>query len=722
MVVSVLVEIKFRQKEKTFDYKVPSILEDKISVGKRVLVPFGERKLEGFIINTKNESNYDLKEIIDIIDNEPVLNEELLNLGKKISKENVSNLISVYQTMLPKAYKAKIKSNINIKMDIFIKLKSKNMALEFLNYSKSRKQNEIVRDLLEHEILLRKDYSLSIVKNLIQKGIIEEVRKEHYRIDNGSNKKDLNKLNEYQLKALSEIIESDKDVVLLNGITGSGKTEIYMHLIDMVLKDKKEAIMLVPEISLTPQIIERFKTHFSNKMAIFHSGLSDGERYDEYRKVKRGEVSIVIGARSAIFMPFTNIGIIIIDEEHSSTYKQDHNPKYNAIDVAIERGKYHNAKVILGSATPSIETYARSKKGFYGLVKLTKRAGNAKLPYVKIIDMKSEIKKGNNLFSSELLKDIKLRLENREQILLLLNKRGYSSYLMCNNCGEVYKCPNCDITLTYHKTSGMNRCHYCGYAEVKNDKCTKCKIGTLRAFGTGTEKVEEEIRKLFSSARVCRMDIDTTTKKGSHEKIINSFMNHEYDILIGTQMIAKGLDFPLVTLVGIINADTILNIPDFRSNEKTYQLISQASGRSGRGNSEGKVVIQTFNPDNYSIIHAKNHDYDGFYEEEIKIRKKLKYPPYFFLALLKIGGKDFNTTFNESKKIGNFIRNNKSNDMIILGPSIGSVSKINNVYYFEVIIKYKDKVKIKEILNNVYLLEESNKKINLDIDINPVSL
>lgn len=718
MIVSVLVEIKFREKEKTFDYKVPTIMENDIKIGKRVLVPFGNKNLEGFIIGIKQESNYELKEINKVIDEDVVLNEELLKLGKEISDENICSLIQVYQTMLPKAYKAKINSRVNIKSDAYIKLKSKDLALEFIKTSKAKKQVEIVEELLNNDKLLKSKFSSSTIKTLTNKNIIEVLYEEHYRVDNKTQVKNLNSLNKYQIEALNKIKKSTKDVILLNGVTGSGKTEIYMNLIDETIKNGKNAIMLVPEISLTPQIIDRFKNHFSDSIAIFHSGLSDGERYDEYRRIKRGEASIVVGARSAVFAPFENIGIIIIDEEHSQTYKQDHNPKYNAIDVAIKRGKYHNAKVILGSATPSIETYARSKKGYYELVKLEKRANNSILPYVKIIDMKDEIKKGNKLFSKELLEDIEIRLNNNEQVMLLLNKRGYSSYLMCNNCGEVYKCPNCDITLTYHKTSGMNRCHYCGYASVKKDTCIKCKIGELKSFGTGTEKVEEEIKKIFPNSRVCRMDIDTTTKKGSHAKIINSFMNHEYDILIGTQMIAKGLDFPLVTLVGVINADTILNLPDFRSSEKTYQLISQVAGRAGRGDIEGKVIIQTYNPDNYSIIHAKTHDYDGFFNEELKIRKKLKYPPYYFLGLVKVGGKDFNNTFNESKKIGNYIRNNISNDMIVLGPSVGSVSKVNNVYYFEIIIKYRDKIKIKELLNNLYLLEESNNKVKLDIDIN----
>ena len=722
MVVSVLVEIKFKQIEKTFDYLVPVILQDQIKLGKRVLVPFGNQKLEGFIIDIKNDSNYNLKEIIKIIDKESILNEELLKLGKEISKENLCNLISIYQAMLPKAYKASIKTNIKEKYISYITLTNIQEAELFLINSRAEKQKEVINDLLQENELLKKNYNSNIVKILIDKGLVKEIKKEVYRLNNYEEEKKLNKLNEYQLTAFNQIKNSDKDVILLNGITGSGKTEIYMHLIDDVIKNNKEAIMLVPEISLTPQIIDRFKSHFSSNIAILHSGLSDGERYDEYRKILRKEVSIVVGARSAIFAPFTNIGIIIIDEEHSSTYKQDHNPRYNAIDVAMLRGKYHNAKVLLASATPSIESYARAEKGYYELVKLNKRANDAKLPLVKVIDMKDEIKSGNSIFSKELLTSIEDRLNKKEQVMLLLNKRGYSNYLMCNNCGEVLKCPNCDITLTYHKTSDINRCHYCGYADKKQEKCPKSKVGTLRSFGVGTEKIEEKIQKIFKDAKILRMDIDTTSKKGSHEKIINDFINHKADILIGTQMISKGLDFPSVTLVGIINADTILNLPDFRALEKTYQLISQTSGRAGRSKKEGKVIIQTFNPDNYSIRYAKNHDYVGFYKEELKIRKNLKYPPYFFLTLVKISGKNFDITSQESKKIGNYIRKNKSIDMIVLGPSVSFISKINNIYYFQIIIKYRDKDKCKSLLNDLISITQDNKKINIDVDVNPISL
>ena len=479
--------------------------------------------------------------------------------------------------------------------------------------------------------------------------------------------------------------------------------------------------MLVPEISLTPQIIARFKAHFNEDIAILHSGLSDGEKFDEYKKILRKEVKIVVGARSAIFAPFTNIGIIIIDEEHSDTYKQETNPRYDAKEVAFLRGKKYNAKVILGSATPTIESYARGKHGYYELVKLDKRANNASLPIVNIVDMSKEFKKNNTIFSKELLLNIEDRLNKNEQIMLLLNKRGYSNYLTCQNCGTVRKCPNCDITLTYHKTSNMNRCHYCGYAENNSNICPECKKESMKLMGCGTERVEEELHKLFPSMKVLRMDMDTTSKKGSHKEIITKFMNHEADCLLGTQMIAKGLDFPLVTLVGVIQADTILNLPDFRANERTYDLLSQVSGRAGRSDLKGKVIIQTFNPDNYAIKLSKNHNYEDFYNEEMSIRKKLIYPPFTFISLIKVGGRDFNYTIKEANKIGEYLRR-KVDKEVVLGPSVASLSKINNIYYFEIIIKYRDKEHMIKLLNEVKLLTESNSKIHVEFDINPISL
>ncbi len=717
MVVDVLVEININKKDKTFSYLVPDNLFNKIEIGKRVLVPFGKQIVEGFILGINNNIDNNLKEIIDVKDEVRILNDELLELGKKISDMTISNLVSVYQAMLPKGYKASSKNSVKDKMICFLRIIDKEKANEFIKDSKAKKQVEIVKELLEKDIE-SKYYSSQTINSLINKGIIEKYYKEVYRLKEEKTERIIHKLNEHQEEVYNKIKNTDKKIILLNGVTGSGKTEIYMKLIDDVLKEGKEAIMLVPEISLTPQIIDRFKSHFNEDIAILHSALSDGEKYDEYKRILRKEVKIVVGARSAVFAPLNNIGIIIIDEEHSNTYKQDHNPRYNAIDVAFLRGETHNAKVILGSATPTIESYARGKKGYYELVVLNKRANNASLPLVTVIDMSKEIRKGNKIFSKELLLNIEDRLNKNEQIMLLLNKRGYSSYLMCEECGEVLKCPYCDITLTYHKTSDMNRCHYCGYAEKNNHKCKNCNKDSLKLMGYGTEKVEEEINRLFKDARVLRMDIDTTSKKGSHKDIIDKFNNHEADILVGTQMISKGLDFPLVTLVGVINADTILNLPDFRSNEKTYDLLSQVSGRAGRSSIPGKVIIQTFNPDNYAIKLSKSHNYEEFYNEEIKVRKRLYYPPYSFIALIKIGGKDYKYSINEAKKIGDYIRK-KVDKEIVLGPSASSLSKINNIYYFEIIIKYRDKNKIIGLLNEIKLLTENNGKIRIEFDINP---
>ena len=721
MIIDVLVEINLNKKDKTFSYSVPKDLESEIKLGKRVLVPFGKQLLEGFILKIhNNKPDYELKDIIKVIDKEEILNEELLELGKEISDSNVCNLVSVYQAMLPRGYKAKAKETIKDKKVSYLRIIDRIKANEFLKTSKSIKQKEIIEKLLIKDE--KNNIGLSSnIKLLIDKGLIEKYEVEEYRLKNEYVETKIHKLNEHQIKAYNEINNSKKDVIVLNGITGSGKTEIYMSLIDDQLKNSKEAIMLVPEISLTPQIIDRFKAHFNEDIAILHSGLSDGEKFDEYKKILRKEVKIVVGARSAIFAPFTNIGIIIIDEEHSDTYKQETNPRYDAKEVAILRAKRYGAKVILGSATPTIESYARATHGYYDLVKLDKRANDASLPLVNIVDMSKEFKKNNTMFSKELLLNIEDRLNKKEQIMLLLNKRGYSSYLMCQSCGTVRKCPNCDITLTYHKTSNMNRCHYCGYAENNSSICPECHKEAMKLMGYGTEKVEEELKKIFPDMRVLRMDMDTTSRKGSHKEIIEKFMNHEADCLLGTQMIAKGLDFPLVTLVGVIQADTILNLPDFRANEKTYDLLSQVSGRAGRSDLKGKVIIQTFNPDNYAIRLSKNHNYEDFYKEEMIIRKKLIYPPYTFISLIKVGGKDFNYSIKEANKIGEYLRR-KVDKEIVLGPSVSSLSKINNIYYFEIIIKYKDKEHILKLLNEVKLLTENNSKILVEFDINPITL
>ena len=724
MYADVIIEYGNKAVDTLFTYIIPDNLREKIKIGHRVLVPFNNREIEGFVLDISNEFNskYELKEISSLCDLEPVLNEEMIILGEKIQKEILCSRISIYQAMLPKALKAKHNTNIGIKMNRYITLNiSRDEALRYMEGCRFAKQKEIISKLLDNDKILLSNVNSSI-NTLIRNGVIKYIYEEVNRyVSKSSGKYRIVKLNSLQEEVVNSVKLEEYNKYLLWGVTGSGKTEVYMELIDRVLKQGKNAIMLVPEISLTPQIVDRFVTRFGTDIAILHSGLSDYEKYDEYRKIINEKVRIVVGARSAVFAPLKNIGIIIMDEEHSNTYKQDNSPRYHARDVAMMRGEYHNAPVLLGSATPSLESFARAGRGVYKLLTLTKRAGGGELPDVQIVDMKSEIKKGNFILSELLVKKIKEKLANNEQIILLLNRRGYSSMLTCRDCGNVLKCPNCDISLTYHKSSNTNRCHYCNYSIKNVDKCNVCGSSNIKEYGLGTEKLEEEIVRMFS-ARVVRMDMDTTCKKGMHEKIIADFGNHKYDILLGTQMIAKGLDFPLVTLVGVINADSSLNVPDFRSAENTYQLLSQVAGRAGRGNLVGEVIIQSYNPEHYSITYAKKHDYLSFYKEEMSIRKLLNYPPYYYITLVNISSRNYEDGFKEANKIGEYLKRNLDKNTIVLGPSMANVFRINNVYHYQCIIKYKKDLLLNQVLTKLDEIYKSNTKVQILLDVNPVRM
>lgn len=725
MVCECLVELEHVFIDKTFTYKINKEQLPLLKVGMRVVVPFGKQTLEGFVLKIYENKDVSLenklKEIISIVDTYPILNEELLTLGKYISKTTLCSLMTSYQAMLPKALKAKKKVNMTPKYDTYI-------CINYGMYNNDIKFNafqEKILELLKENKKVKKEVlnkiSVSSVNTLLKKNILLEEKEENYRYNLINEEKIKFNLNEEQQKVYKEIFNSinTNETFLLYGVTGSGKTNVYMKVIEDVIKNNKTAILLVPEISLTPQIIKRFTSYFSN-IAVLHSGLSDGEKYDEWRKINEGKVNIVIGARSAIFAPLKNIGVIIIDEEHSQTYKQENNPRYNAIDIAKERCKYHNCPLILGSATPSLESFARAKKGVYKLLELKNRYNNNSLPKVEIIDMNKEFKKASGYFSNTLIDQIKETLERNEQVILFLNRRGYSSFLTCSSCGYVEKCPNCDISLTYHKSSNMLRCHYCGYATKRKKLCPKCQE-EFKDYGIGTEKVEEELKSLIKDAKIIRMDVDTTTTKNAHAKIINSFLEEKYNILVGTQMIAKGLDFPNVTLVGVLNADIGLNFPDFRSSETTFSLLNQVLGRSGRGNKEGKVLIQTFNPEHYAIAYTKNHDYLGFYNEEMKIRKILKYPPYYYICSIKIISKDYNFASKSSYDVVNYLKQNIKNE-IILGPSVCNVFKLNNNYRFQIIIKYKDVNNILEYLTNIEHHYFNKKDIKVEIDFNPLKL
>ncbi|MFT9469882.1 primosomal protein N', partial [Leuconostoc pseudomesenteroides] len=510
---------------------------------------------------------------------------------------------------------------------------------------------------------------------------------------------------------------------LLEGITGSGKTEVYLQVAQHVLKQGKTVLFLVPEIALTPQMVRRVKSRFGEQIAVLHSGLSDGERYDEWRRIERGDVQIVVGARSAVFAPLDNLGLIIVDEEHETTYKQSDNPRYNARDVALWRGEYYQIPVILGSATPSLETRARAQRGVYERLTLTQRAGGAKLPKVDVIDMKDTLADGPETnFSAELKDKIADRLNKKEQIVLMLNRRGFSSFVMCRDCGFVPRDPNCNLAMTLHMDSHTLKCHYCGHEEPIPTVCPNCGSKRIRYYGTGTEKVAIELAELFPTARVIRMDQDTTRKKGSMDKLLEKFGRHEADILLGTQMIAKGLDFPDVTLVGVLNADTALGLPDFHASERTFQLLTQVSGRAGRAQKSGEVVVQTFNPQHYAIVFAQQHDYEGFYHQEMRARHAGNYSPYYYTVQIQASHSDENQAALQMLQVARWLRAHVDQDVIVLGPSPKPIAKMRNRYYFQIILKFKQRDMVDNLLKTLQNRSQNSKgDLRLSIDREPVS-
>lgn len=729
MYAEVLIEYGVKSLDKTFTYIIPEHLKEDLKVGMKVLIPFATKTINGFVVNIKDtfDDDFEIKEILDIVDKELVLDSEMLKMGKHLQEKTLCSLISAYKTMLPSSLKVKDKKHNYDLFDTYIVANKSDEEIEeyILSNPRAKKQIEILKAImLDHEVL-KKTISGSSLDTLLNKSLLKEKKVQKYRLNYGTNynlvKPTLTFEQQNAVDKISEHLNQEK-TFLIHGVTGSGKTEIYFNLIDKVLSEKKTALVLVPEITLTTQIVKRFYERFGSCVAIFHSALSEGERYDEYLKILRGEVTIVVGTRSAIFVPLKNLGIIIIDEEHSENYKQDNNPRYNTLDMALFRSKYNQIPLVLGSATPTLESMARAKKGVYELITLNNRVGNAVLPDVTIVDMEQEMKKRNLVFSELLSNKINDRLNKKEQIILLLNRRGFSTIITCGSCGYTYTCPYCDISLTYHKTNNNLRCHYCGYTVLKADKCPECHEEALNYYGLGTEKLESVINENFPNARVVRMDTDTTQNKGSHERIINSFKNGDYDILLGTQMISKGLDFPRVTLVGVINADSSLNIPDFRSSERTFALLNQVAGRAGRSDLKGEVVIQTFNPDNFTLECVKEQNYNKFYEYEMNIRKTLKYPPYYYLASVKITSKEYELASNEARKVYKYLKNNIDSSSLILGPTTAQMFKLNNIYRFQIIIKYRFDDKLNEVLKDLDTMYIGNNNVGIEIDINPLRI
>ncbi|MDE6292416.1 MAG: primosomal protein N', partial [Bacilli bacterium] len=708
MYADVLIQYGVKSLDRTFTYHVPSEFEGVIDKGMKVSVPFGKQNINGFVLNVHNnmpDASYEVKDITSIITKELKLNDELLELGHYIKSRTLCTLISAYQTMLPTSLKVQ---NNKETYDLTITYVRLNKDIKEIDeYIKSNKrglkQNELLEALKRGRILKKDIKSKSSLNRLVELDLITYEYENVYRINKNALNNTKPLLSDEQRHAC-DIIKKNIDeynTYLLHGITGSGKTEVYMKLCEDVIENGKCIIMLVPEISLTTQIVHRFYNRFGSDVAIFHSNLSEGEKFDEYKKIMKGEVHIVVGTRSAIFTPIKNLGLVIIDEEHSSNYKQDNNPRYHALDVAKWRCEYHKCPLVLGSATPSLESMARAGKDVYKYISLTKRIGESKLPTMEIVDMAPEFKKRNMVLSDKLQLEIMATLERHEQVMLLLNRRGYSTIINCQSCGFTYKCPHCDITLTYHKSSNHLRCHYCGYTVIKSDICPECGEKAIRDFGLGTEKVEQTLRELYPSYNIVRMDADTTSKKGAHENIIKGIERGEYDIIVGTQMISKGLDFPKVTLVGIINADESLNIPDFRSGENTFSLLSQVSGRAGRADLPGKVIIQTFNSDNKTLNYVLKNDYMGNYNYEMDIRRKLKYPPYYYLVLLRVTSKSYEMASKESIKVANYIRSNMKNETICLGPTTANMFKINNIFRFQIIVKYRRAYNLFELIEDI---------------------
>lgn len=606
--------------------------------------------------------------------------------------------------------------------------------------NRAKKQKQLVEwmqlhvgEIIEpHTIYEEANTSSQVLQAVISLGAATFIQEEVYRdpFAKKVEKKGFLDLTDEQSFALEKIVSSMKhnqsETFLLHGITGSGKTEVYLQAISQCLNDGKEAIVLVPEISLTPQMTERFRSRFGELVAVMHSGLSVGEKYDEWRKVHEGKVKVVVGARSAVFAPFENVGIIILDEEHESTYKQEDSPRYHARDVAIWRSKFHHCPVILGSATPSLESFARAKKNVYTLLTLKERALKQSLPTVQVVDMREELQKGNrSMFSQSLVESMEVRLQKKEQIVLFLNRRGYSSFVLCRDCGTVLQCENCDISLTYHRSNEKCKCHYCGFEISVPKSCPQCQSDHIRFFGTGTQKVEEELNKLFPEARVLRMDVDTTKVKGAHEQILQAFGDGQADILLGTQMIAKGLDYPNITLVGVLSADTSLHLPDFRSAEKTFQLLTQVSGRAGRHEKPGEVVIQTYTPEHYAIELSKSQEYGPFYEREMLMRHQAGYPPYYYLALIQVSHEDVIMAAEYAGKAVEWLRSKLSFKVSIIGPTASGISRLQNRYRYQCLIKYKiepDLIPTLMQLIKLYRSDWIKKGIILSVDLDPTMI
>ena len=736
---SVILDNPSPEIDRIFDYEIPFELLNTVAAGCRVKVPFGPKNnlVGGYCLDIKNYSDVPaekIKMVYSVTDKEPLISKKMIELAYWMKEKYFCTLSQCLNVILPAGANLKLK---NLSKAVFLNIdkeKAEELIKKLEKSGKNLSQLKALKYVVENngcnisDILINAKISRSPVDTLIKNGVlfIGEKLKEH-QFDNIAieDKTDKPNLNEEQKTAVNAVLKSDNEKpFLLFGITGSGKTEVYLSIIEEIIKTGKQAIVLVPEISLTPLIVGRFKKRFGNKAAVTHSKMSHGERYEIWSKAKNGDISIVIGPRSAVFMPFENLGIIIIDEEHESSYISETSPKYSACQVAQEICRANDAKLVLGSATPLIDSFLKAQKGEYRLLKLTKRAGEGTLPDTEIVDMRKELEEGNRtVFSRKLYYGIKEKLDKHEQIMLFLNRRGYSTFVSCRKCGHVMMCPNCSVSYRYHYKGNLLMCHYCGKKEEVPTVCPECGSKYIKYFGTGTQKIEDEVKRMFPSARVLRMDFDTVSKKGSHRTILNAFANGEADILIGTQMIAKGHDFPNVTLVGIMAADVSLNVGDYRGSEVTFELITQAAGRAGRSGAKGRVIIQTYQSEHYAIECAARQDYESFYKKECAVRKTMEYPPFSFVYTLLFSSKDENkvnekiTDFSRIITENKYFFENKGIKINIIGPTEAVVYKVKNEYRMTLSVKCPDEAALREFIKKS-MVEYNEKYKSSAVNVN----
>lgn len=735
IIAVVAVENTFFNTDSDYDYYVPVDLEKSVKVGMRVRVPFGKGNnlRDGIVVRIYTAINSSLKEISEVMGDKPALSEEMVSLALWLKERCFCTTYDCLRQMLPRGF-GKIGDASEKMVRIIVDNEESLPKL-------TPKQKSVVNLLFDigaagvNEVCEFCSVGKVVLKNLEKYGVVEFFDKEVYRTPY----KDISDcspqnivLSSQQKKAYDtyfDMLKNGGGTGLLYGVTGSGKTQVYLKLIDSALEMNKDVIVLVPEISLTPQALGIFQKRYGSKVAIMHSGLSIGERNDEFKRADRGEAKIVIGTRSAVFAPLHNLGLVIIDEEQEHTYKSERTPKYHAREIAKFRTAYNNALLLLTSATPSLESYSNALSGRYKLCELSERYGESNLPEVITVDMKQEMKNGNKSPISAMLKELlQETLDDGKQAILLINRRGYNTFIACNDCGHVITCPNCSISLTYHSYNNRLTCHYCGFTKRLDNVCPECSSENIRYSGYGTQRIEDEINSLFPNARLLRMDADTTSTKFSHDRLFTAFSEHQYDILIGTQMVAKGLDFPDVTLVGVVNADNSLYDENYNSSEKCFDLITQVVGRSGRRDTKGRAVIQTVNPYNETIENASNQDYKSFYDTEIALRKMMIYPPYCDIFSASFTGDNENDValcakayFEELTKLNDA----EQEKIIILGPSPAKISKINNSFRYRLFVKCKNSKKIRtmfnDVLKNVCKMKKY-KEVQISLDMNPCDM